>query len=1146
MAGVKTNREYGHLVDLEAHVPDLASEFKDGEEKSYIPLDLAKTRVQELATELAAMKQRHLGVIEKITNTYEELATENRDSYQEIVDQVKARASKAIQSHKKTILQLAKDKKKAKEDAEAAQKQLAEEKASVEEAIASTEEVKQETLKKMKEIKIQMAQNNAELKAATDERDSLVEAKDKAEARVSELEEKEQLLEQETAKVVELEKQLEDLKSSHTQLAEKAEQVQADSNQSAGAADAAIAEEVSKLKAAVTHLEQENAALKAGGATVAAAPVAAAPAAASGEKVDVGPIKELIGELEKELTATKEEEEALKPQVALFKQKKEQYKVEEAKRNSVLGQWDLDKLTEEDGTPKKLNPEDYAKLKTMCDLYISNLELRNNCEAAKKFHEVKKAERASIAEEKKSVDAEVANNPENEELKAKVAELEAKLAATEQELRANIPKFNGLKKEYQDKEKERTGIMSEFGLDKIKDEEGNPKKMGSEDRKVLLEVCQFSETSQQAAAELKALHAELTSRNAALKERKAASAALEAEVEGLKQKLSDAESNGVVAVVQPTLAAAPSAVATVVGNAEDSQQLKEKIAEVSRLQDKIKILETQLETQNEMQNEAGKLSADAKEHAKALQEKLAAQFSEKTANLEQQSTQALEDAKNAEQKAAQLQELLDQEKQEREEKEKALEEATKALENIKETSADAVSKVEGLNQRISECEKTIEEKQSEIATALKAKKEAEEDLDFQRERIKDEIKRRKEFQFKYEEAKGKIRVYARVRPMSRMEKENKDEICVRRGKTPWVIELNEKQKDLHGKITDKWREFVFDAMFLAGENGTQEEVFEETKTFGEMAAAGVNACIFAYGQSGTGKTFTMAGVKPDLLGLKPRFIDHIFEIAEENKKEFTYEISCYMVEIYLNKLEDLFWKQETAEKFKGKKKSQWPEPPELKVRVDKKKKVTIDNVVIKEFTNAADMHEFTDAAEHMRRVRATGLNEESSRSHLIFSIIVKAQDKKTGKTTQGKLSLADLAGSERADKTNVEGLSKTERAAMMEEGVAINESLRMLKNVFRVLGTPEVKGQKKELVQYRGNMLTELMQDSLGGMARTLMFVNVGPAFSNIAESVDSLQYGDYVKNITNEVAQEDEDNLEQIRFLKEKVAQYKEKFGEL
>jgi predicted nucleic acid-binding Zn-ribbon protein len=389
-------------------------------------------------------------------------------------------------------------------------------------------------------------------------------------------------------------------------------------------------------------------------------------------------------------------------------------------------------------------------------------------------------------------------------------------------------------------------------------------------------------------------------------------------------------------------------------------------------------------------------------------------------------------------------------------------------------------------------------------------------------RLNGEIKRRKEFQFKYEEAKGKVRVYSRVRPLSKLEVESAEPMCVRAGPNPWTIELNETTKDIHGTTKDKWRPFVFDAIFQAGINGTQHEIFEECSMFGDMAVGGVNACIFAYGQSGTGKTFTMAGVPghAELKGLKPRMIDHVFQQCAEDKS-LVCNISCYMVEIYLNKLEDLMWKLDTFKKFKGKKASEWPEPPELKVRADKKRKVLIENVQMATFATPQEMHDYTDAAERMRRVRKTGLNDESSRSHLIFALCVTATDKKTGKTTNGKISLCDLAGSERADKTNVEGLSQKDRAQMLEEGTAINESLRMLKNVFRVLGTPAASDSKKgnkELVQYRGNMLTELMQDSLGGNARTLMFVNVGPAASNTSESMDSLSYGDLVKNITNEV----------------------------
>ena len=291
------------------------------------------------------------------------------------------------------------------------------------------------------------------------------------------------------------------------------------------------------------------------------------------------------------------------------------------------------------------------------------------------------------------------------------------------------------------------------------------------------------------------------------------------------------------------------------------------------------------------------------------------------------------------------------------------------------------------------------------------------------------------------------------------------------------------------------------------------------------------------------------GQSRDLLGLKPRMIERVFELAADMRSTHDVSLSCYLVEIYLNALEDLFWKLDTATAMRGKE-GKWPDAPELKVRADGgKKKVQIDNVRIKSFSSAADMLAYCDGAERLRRVRKTGLNEASSRSHLVFAIMSECTHRQTGKTVKGKLSLVDLAGSERADKTNVDGLSKASRDAMLEEGVAINESLRMLKNVFRILGTahlPLPKGQKAEIVQYRGNMLTELMQDSLGGNAKTLMFVNVGPAASNISESIDSLQYGDFVKNITNDKATAEEDFTEVIRRLKDTLQAYKDKYGDL
>ena len=127
------------------------------------------------------------------------------------------------------------------------------------------------------------------------------------------------------------------------------------------------------------------------------------------------------------------------------------------------------------------------------------------------------------------------------------------------------------------------------------------------------------------------------------------------------------------------------------------------------------------------------------------------------------------------------------------------------------------------------------------------------------ERMLEEQKRRKEFQFKYEDAKGKVRVYARVRPFTAAEVAAREKTLLRPGRNEWTLELNETQRDVLGNISDKWREFAFDHVFHAGllpstkGNGSQAEVFEETAAFAELSLQGINCCVFAYGQSGTGR-----------------------------------------------------------------------------------------------------------------------------------------------------------------------------------------------------------------------------------------------------------------------------------------------------
>lgn len=491
----------------------------------------------------------------------------------------------------------------------------------------------------------------------------------------------------------------------------------------------------------------------------------------------------------------------------------------------------------------------------------------------------------------------------------------------------------------------------------------------------------------------------------------------------------------------------------------------------------------------------------------------------------------------------------------------SLAQTTADFQKLTAESSTALTRIAELKSNVEERDLALLERATKIAEQKSALEQAASDIERLNFKYRAENERRKKMQFEYEAIKGKIRVYARIRPFSVQEKQrNEDKTpCIRPGPTEWDVELNNPRKNLNGVWEDVWVSYTLDHVFLAGRNGTQQHVFEETKGFCELACNGINACIFAYGQSGTGKTWTMAGSKmtkdgvptPENVGLKPRSIDEVYRIADDLKASYTYKISSYMVEIYLNKLEDLYWKLKTKRAGAENKRAEaQPVPPELKVRVGQGRKVVIDNVEVCTFKTAEELHEWSDEAEQLRRVRRTGLNEQSSRSHLIFALIIEQTEIKTKKVKVGKLSLVDLAGSERAEKTNVDGLTAAEREAMIKEGLAINQSLTQLKNVFRVLGEKSGVDENgkpknnKELVQYRGNQLTELLQDSLGGASRTLMFVNVGPSQANVNESIDSLSYGNLVSNISNEIASADQDVAAENKALREELEALKARLG--
>ncbi|KAG6606446.1 kinesin-like protein [Phytophthora cinnamomi] len=360
---------------------------------------------------------------------------------------------------------------------------------------------------------------------------------------------------------------------------------------------------------------------------------------------------------------------------------------------------------------------------------------------------------------------------------------------------------------------------------------------------------------------------------------------------------------------------------------------------------------------------------------------------------------------------------------------------------------------------------------------------------------------RKKYYNQIEDMKGKIRVYARCRPMSGSENE--------RGCAPCVKFIDEFSLEVSGGNRAA-KTFAYDQVFSPA--SSQVQVFEDTKNLLQSAVDGYNVCIFAYGQTGSGKTFTMTGSEGDP-GLSPRAIHHLFALAEEGKANFTVSFQATMLELYNDTLIDLFHLMEGGGAHDNK----------LEIKKNEKGMVVVQNATLKKCTSPEQTLRLFEGANKKRQVGATKMNAESSRSHSIFSLLVESYNKTTKATTIGKLSLVDLAGSERAGKTGA-------TAERLKEAQAINKSLSALGDVISALSTNE------KFIPYRNNKLTQLMQDSLGGNAKTLMFVNISPADYNQEETVTSLTYASRVKLITNNANKNSES--EQVNRLKAIIKQ--------
>jgi len=348
--------------------------------------------------------------------------------------------------------------------------------------------------------------------------------------------------------------------------------------------------------------------------------------------------------------------------------------------------------------------------------------------------------------------------------------------------------------------------------------------------------------------------------------------------------------------------------------------------------------------------------------------------------------------------------------------------------------------------------------------------------------------RRRRYHNKIEDLKGSIRVFCRVRPLGQREIELGDEGVIRNVDS-MTLEIDTCKNGFSARHGDtETRQFTFDSVFTPA---SQQEVFQDCSDLLQSAHDGYNVTVFAYGQTGSGKTHTISG-RPDQPGLAPQMIDEIFRLVERDSVRFDTKVSASMLELYRNDLYDLLQPGSGSEAL-GK----------VSIRTDRDGAVQYENVCEEECVDAKSLAALLERGTLLRRTAATAMNTESSRSHLILTVKVLRTNRETGAETKGKIQLIDLAGSERLKKSQVSG-------DVQKDTIEINKSLTALGDVIEALT------QGATAVPYRNHKLTQILQDSLGRTAKTLMFVHCAPGKRNVEETMATLKYASRAKKITN------------------------------
>ncbi|EME27355.1 Kinesin-like protein KIF15 [Galdieria sulphuraria] len=341
-----------------------------------------------------------------------------------------------------------------------------------------------------------------------------------------------------------------------------------------------------------------------------------------------------------------------------------------------------------------------------------------------------------------------------------------------------------------------------------------------------------------------------------------------------------------------------------------------------------------------------------------------------------------------------------------------------------------------------------------------------------------------------------VRVVIRIRPLN--EREQNTLPCLEVGDGGRNIVVNDQGNA---------KKFTFDSIFPI--DGKQEDVFRNVaKPIIDSCLAGYNGTIFAYGQTGSGKTFTMQGPEESiqaqsgdirqLRGIMPRVFEYIFDSIQKEREEkgsaVDYVVKCAYLQVYNETITDLLT----------------PSQHNLNIREDTLKGVYVEDLTEEVVKHPEDCYRVLRKGVANRTVSATSMNQESSRSHGVFTVIIERKEEKPDNLVSkrvSRLNLVDLAGSER------QKLAKTS-GQTLKEASNINRSLSVLGYVIMAL--VDASNGKERHINYRDSKLTFLLKDSLGGNAKTCMVATVSPSDLNLGETISTLKFAQRAKYIRN------------------------------